>query len=52
MAPVSIPLDIQYDTKLWELTQSIYWAELSCTEIDVDDAVTIDVCNYRLLTRR
>ncbi|PWY63730.1 hypothetical protein BO83DRAFT_150530 [Aspergillus eucalypticola CBS 122712] len=43
MAPVAIPLDIQYDTKMWELTQSIYWTELSCTEIDVEDAVTIDV---------
>ncbi|GKZ36184.1 hypothetical protein AbraIFM66950_007180 [Aspergillus brasiliensis] len=43
MAPVAIPLDIQYDTKMWELTQSIYWAELSCTDIDVDDALTIAV---------
>ncbi|OOF94819.1 hypothetical protein ASPCADRAFT_208477 [Aspergillus carbonarius ITEM 5010] len=43
MAPVAIPLDVQYDTKLWELTQSIYWAELSCAEVEVSDAITLEV---------
>ncbi|PWY90726.1 hypothetical protein BO70DRAFT_349310 [Aspergillus heteromorphus CBS 117.55] len=43
MAPVNIPLEIQYDTKLWELTQSVYWTELSCAEVYVSDAITIEV---------
>ncbi|PYH93347.1 hypothetical protein BO71DRAFT_381785 [Aspergillus ellipticus CBS 707.79] len=43
MAPVSIPLEVQYDTKMWELTQSVYWAELSCVDVNVTDAITIEV---------
>ncbi|PYH48821.1 DUF3433 domain-containing protein [Aspergillus saccharolyticus JOP 1030-1] len=43
MAPVNIPWDVQYDTTMWELTQSVYWAELSCTDLEVKDDVTTNV---------
>ncbi|RAL12788.1 DUF3433 domain-containing protein [Aspergillus homomorphus CBS 101889] len=43
MAPVDIPWDIQYDTKMWELTQTVYWAQLSCTDLAVKDGLTIDI---------
>ncbi|RAH77422.1 hypothetical protein BO86DRAFT_222510 [Aspergillus japonicus CBS 114.51] len=43
MAPVNIPWDIQYDTTMWELTQSVYWAELDCIDLKVKDDLVIDV---------
>ncbi|KAF9884416.1 hypothetical protein FE257_001816 [Aspergillus nanangensis] len=41
MAPVGIALDDKYETKMWKLNQSVYWAEVSCEDVHVVDAVNI-----------
>ncbi|EAW14266.1 DUF3433 domain-containing protein [Aspergillus clavatus NRRL 1] len=43
LAPVEIPSDDYRESTVWTLNQTIYWSELSCEDVMVDDTISLVV---------
>ncbi|CAL5868014.1 uncharacterized protein PFLUO_LOCUS2237 [Penicillium psychrofluorescens] len=45
IAPVEIPATAESETTLWCLDQTLYWAQLKCRDVKVDDKLSVTIHN-------
>lgn len=45
VAPVEIPAEEKEENTVWKMDQTVYWAELSCRDVPVDQKLSVSVTN-------